>query len=378
MREYRISLIVSLAVLGIPLGSLLVRLAYAADLTPALRSLGGSAFLTAAFLLLQRRSGPWVPWARVALFALIIHWMDQNAVANLDGPYYILPFAGVLYDDKRLSLFGAAVAIVGVWIGNMIFPDVASTFNVDAPIATLLTNVTHTAALLFVAGMAINFTNILRIWQARLATERERNIKQMTQQMARQWAVSVEAKHAYTAGHSDRVTSYAVALAAQVRNLNMDLETFELGCLLHDVGKIAIPDQILDKPGRLTPGELEIIQRHSERGYEMVVQTGSSPAVAGMVLHHHERWDGKGYPDRLSGESIPMAARVLAVADTFDAMTSLRPYRRPLTPAEAFTEIAAQTGAQFDPAVVAVLGGVRHEWEEIYRQNRRVADAAQN
>jgi len=168
-------------------------------------------------------------------------------------------------------------------------------------------------------------------------------------------ARAVEAKDPYTQGHAARVTAYAMALAgaaglpAHVRDIVAQAGP------LHDVGKIGVPDHVLGKPGRLTDEEFAIIKRHPEIGDEICRPLRSLRRILGGVRHHHERYDGGGYPDGLAGEDIPLEARVLAIADTYDALTSTRPYRAGMPAERALTIIAANDGPQWDPALVPIF-----------------------
>jgi putative nucleotidyltransferase with HDIG domain len=158
-----------------------------------------------------------------------------------------------------------------------------------------------------------------------------------------------------TAGHSHRVTRYCLELAKRMGCSGDQLKHIERGAYLHDIGKIGTPDSILLKPGKLTPGEREIMQQHAQVGYELVSRIEFLQGAAEIVHAHQERYDGKGYPQGLAGDAIPLGARIFAVADTFDAMTSNRPYRKALPLAEALQEIQNESGRQFDPQVVQVL-----------------------
>jgi cyclic di-GMP phosphodiesterase len=167
-------------------------------------------------------------------------------------------------------------------------------------------------------------------------------------------ATALETKDTGTSFHSQRVQRYALEL---LRLLDPDLLAhepgLEYGFLLHDIGKIGIPDELLQKPGPLTPTERERMQTHTVLGEQMLQGVALlQGAGLNVVRSHHERWDGRGYPDGLRGHEIPIGARVFAVADALDAMTSDRPYRRACSWGEAYGEILAQSGRQFDPAVV--------------------------
>ncbi|MEY2440796.1 MAG: hypothetical protein QOJ46_222 [bacterium] len=168
-------------------------------------------------------------------------------------------------------------------------------------------------------------------------------------------ASAVEARDAYTGRHAERVAAYGLALA-EVYGLRLGSEPeIEFGFLLHDVGKVAVPDAILFKPGPLTEAERIVMQQHPLTGTEIVRDIEFLGAAREVIRSHHERWDGTGYPDGLAGEAIPLYARIFAVADVLDAVTTRRPYREPSTIAEARVIIDAASGTQFDPEVVAAF-----------------------
>jgi putative nucleotidyltransferase with HDIG domain len=163
---------------------------------------------------------------------------------------------------------------------------------------------------------------------------------------------SLDARHAHTRGHSDRVAEITLSIARELRLPRDEEQLVHIAGHLHDIGKIGIPDHILLKPDRLTADEYNMIKLHPQIGYEILVKVRMLKSVAHIVLHHHERWDGRGYPAGLSGENIPLASRIIAVADAYDAMTSMRPYRSSLDHGEAVHEIECCYGSQFDPQVV--------------------------
>lgn len=167
---------------------------------------------------------------------------------------------------------------------------------------------------------------------------------------ARALASALELKDSYTGGHAERVTHMAIRLA-QTALLEDALpsEALEAGFLLHDVGKIGIPESILNKPGKLSDTERRVLNTHPILGERIVAPLGFPECVGNVIRHHHERWDGDGYPDKLRGKEIPGAARLFSIADSIDAMTSIRPYRLPVTFEEAINEIMAHAGTQFDP-----------------------------
>jgi HD-GYP domain-containing protein (c-di-GMP phosphodiesterase class II) len=167
---------------------------------------------------------------------------------------------------------------------------------------------------------------------------------------ARALASALELKDTYTGGHAERVTHMAIRLAhAALLEDAMPSEALEAGFLLHDVGKIGIPESILNKPDKLTDTERRVLNTHPILGERIVAPLGFPGCVGHVIRHHHERWDGAGYPDKLAGEEIPGAARLFSIADSIDAMTSIRPYRLPVTFEEAVDEIMRHAGTQFDP-----------------------------
>jgi diguanylate cyclase (GGDEF)-like protein/putative nucleotidyltransferase with HDIG domain len=167
-------------------------------------------------------------------------------------------------------------------------------------------------------------------------------------------ARAVDARDAYEGSHSERVADLAARVAERMGLDQEQVELTRLAASLHDLGKLAVPEEILRKPGPLTDGERLVLERHPQIGYRMLESLGVNP-VAEWVLHHHERWDGTGYPDGLHGEDIPLSARIIFVADAFDAMTNDRVYRRKLSIDAALAELNECSGTQFDPSAVAAL-----------------------
>src|SRR5271163_2213668 len=195
-----------------------------------------------------------------------------------------------------------------------------------------------------------------------IVSARTGRLRSTMQDLERSYDITLEAmgdaldlRDAETEGHSRRVTAYTIALA-QAMGLESDaLRTIARGAFLHDIGKIATPDNILLKPGRLNEEEKLIMKQHCERGYEMVRKIPFLREAAEIVYAHQERFDGTGYPRGLCGEAIPLGARIFAIADSLDAMTSDRPYRKGATFAVATEEIVRCAGKQFDPQIVEVF-----------------------
>ena len=162
---------------------------------------------------------------------------------------------------------------------------------------------------------------------------------------------AIDAKDSYTHGHSERVTRLSVDLGREMAMNRIELENIRIASLLHDIGKIGIPEVILNKPGRLTDEEFEIIKSHPSLGVKILEKVEFLNDIIPIIRHHHERFDGKGYPDRLVGHRIPFSSRIITIADTYDAMTSDRPYRKALSQEAALTEIIRCKGTQFDPDI---------------------------
>jgi ribonuclease P protein subunit RPR2 len=171
---------------------------------------------------------------------------------------------------------------------------------------------------------------------------------------------AVEARDAYTGKHAERVTAYGMEIARTLGLRFSETPELEFGFLLHDIGKVAIPDAILYKPGALTAGERALMSQHPVIGAQIVHGIDFLSSAVEVVRSHHERWDGAGYPDGLAGEQIPLSARVFAVADVLDALTSDRPYRPASTMAIAREMILSEAGRQFDPAVIAAFASIEN------------------
>jgi HD-GYP domain-containing protein (c-di-GMP phosphodiesterase class II)/pSer/pThr/pTyr-binding forkhead associated (FHA) protein len=172
-------------------------------------------------------------------------------------------------------------------------------------------------------------------------------------------AEAVELRDEYTGNHTQRVTNYSFLLAQRMDLTQEQLNWIRIGTPLHDIGKIGIEDAILRKTDKLTAAEFEIMKTHTTIGAKMLEQVADLAPVMPIVRSHHERWDGKGYPDGLAGEDIPLLARIVAVADAYDAMTTDRPYRKALSAEFAFAEIEKMIGKQFDPVAAEAFCGIR-------------------
>jgi putative nucleotidyltransferase with HDIG domain len=168
----------------------------------------------------------------------------------------------------------------------------------------------------------------------------------------------LEQRDSYTAGHSRRVTEIALAIAVRLGLPEAERKTLRLAGLIHDVGKIGIEDTILRKPGRLNDEEYAAIRTHPDRGVQIIEPLDFLRGTIPIIRHHHECFDGRGYPAGLAGEAIPLGSRIIAIADTYDAITSSRAYRRARSEAEALAEFERCSGTQFDPELVAAAVGI--------------------
>lgn len=268
------------------------------------------------------------------------------ADSSTDSHWLLLVFAGaVSWFATDYGLRGGLIGAVGVSLAHL--------FSAMSPAAD------HASLTLFSLIAAFwgsgrqreaRLQDRLRAANARLRQDLERTVQALRS--------AVAAKDAYTEGHLRRVAEYALAVGKRLGLSGRSLEMLEVASLLHDVGKIGIPEGIIRKPGSLDATEMDWIKRHPEIGARILEDLDGLRDAAPLVLYHQERWDGRqdgpfpGYPAGLSGEQIPLGARIIAVVDAFDAMTSDRPYRRALPTSHAIAAINAERGGQFDPGVV--------------------------
>ena len=191
--------------------------------------------------------------------------------------------------------------------------------------------------------------------QTHVATERAEQLQKLSDQTVLALARTIDAKDKYTNGHSFRVSDYSVALAKRLGWSEAEVNEMRRESLLHDIGKIGIPDAVLNKPGRLDNEEFETIKSHTVIGKNILEGLEDMSGIANVALYHHERYDGKGYPTGLSGSDIPLHARIVAIADAYDAMNSDRIYRPALSRDKIRKEFDRCTGTQFDPELIAVF-----------------------
>jgi diguanylate cyclase (GGDEF)-like protein/putative nucleotidyltransferase with HDIG domain len=271
---------------------------------------------------------------------------------------YILPMLSllVLYHQPNLILVtGIASFIVNVISIAMKFA------NGQMTLATSKDGEIQLALLLLCFGGSYTATRLYdeitkeNIAYTKMLDEKNSQIQKMTLQTITTIANTIDAKDEYTKGHSKRVSEYSAAIAEELGFVDEDTRNIRSIALLHDIGKIGVPDSVLNKPGRLTDEEYRIMKQHTVIGGEILKDIGMIPGIDIGAKYHHERYDGKGYPDGLKGEEIPFIARIICVADAYDAMTSNRVYRRHLSDEKVMQELNNSIGTQFDPAVARAL-----------------------
>lgn len=184
----------------------------------------------------------------------------------------------------------------------------------------------------------------------------------ISEMMVRTILKALDCKDHYTFGHSMRVAYFSLVTGRELGLTEDELKDLELSAIFHDIGKIGTPDQVLNKPSRLTEEEFLVMKQHPEQSYEILKEFPVFEKIAKNARYHHERYDGRGYPEGMKGEEIPLFARIILIADTFDAMTSTRPYRKGLPYSVAYDELNQFSGSQFDPKCVkAFVEGMQKE-----------------
>ena len=185
-------------------------------------------------------------------------------------------------------------------------------------------------------------------------------------EFAKVLASTLEEKDPYTSGHSERVCYYTDIISRRLALHPRDRTELQIASYLHDIGKVGISDRFINKKGTLTSTDWAIVRQHTKKSIELLAPLKLSPNIIHCIQHHHEHYDGTGYPDGLDGERIPLGARIIAISDSYDSMTSARPYRKPLAVGEAKSELSKWAGKQFDPHLVSVFLDVLKEKEEVF------------
>lgn len=268
---------------------------------------------------------------------------------------FILPAAicALTYCIFNIALFTIVVSfaqntrITTIW--RISIKEMIPSYIAEAPMGFLMAIVYVEVGIL---GILLFFLPLLL---ARRSFELYTKMRKVYLDTIRALAAAIDAKDPYTKGHSERVAETSVALAQELNLSDRDIENIEYTALLHDIGKIGIADKILGKDSSLTNKEFDIIKEHTIMGAKIIEPVDFLKNSYEAIYHHHERYNGKGYPDGIKSEDIPILARIIAVADAYDAMGSDRPYRKKLNKVKIFKELKDQSGKQFDPEVVKAL-----------------------
>lgn len=280
--------------------------------------------------------------------------------ASLHVLCYVFPFLMILLQETVLILYRKRLKphFAKTMIVSIALPTVAAVIQIFC-YGVSLTNMTMAVIVVVFYTFSLRFTTQLAE-QARsreLDSYREAQMKesQMFEETTEALANAVDAKDKYTSGHSIRVAYYSRLIAREARLPEKTCEQIYFAALLHDVGKIGVPLEIINKVGKLTDEEYEQMKKHPALGEEILKSIHQAPYLAIGARSHHERYDGRGYPDGLEGEDIPVIARVIAVADAYDAMTSYRSYRSPLAKSSVKDELRRGIGTQFDPTFARIM-----------------------
>lgn len=312
--------------------------------------------LPALFCGIMYHKNPWKYslryWIVVGYFIMYLFVMASGSTHLVFT--YILPLLSllILYHQPRLILItGIATMVINVLfiMIRVASGSITMANSKDAEIQIALLVLCFVGS--WQASRLYDSINKKNEEYVKMLDKKTKQIQNMTFQTIETIANTIDAKDEYTQGHSRRVANYAVAIA---REMGMDEEAVDnirfIG-LLHDIGKIGVPDSVLNKPGRLTDAEYELMKQHTVKGGEILKDIGMLPDLDVGAKYHHERYDGKGYPMGLKGEEIPLVARIIGLADAYDAMTSNRVYRQHLTEDVVLSEIKRCRGTQFDPKV---------------------------
>jgi HD-GYP domain-containing protein (c-di-GMP phosphodiesterase class II) len=277
-----------------------------------------------------------LPWLLAAPFAAGAYWVvNTGCIALVLSVVSGRPVFGLWKENYSwMALQQLALAIAGLVLGAVISSYGWAALLVALPLPML------------------RFTYVL---YAKATQRHTQELEELSTELITTLAAVVDARDAYTFGHSSQVSRYSVVIAEQMGYSPEALKQLQRSALLHDIGKVGIPEKILFKPGRLTPEEYELMKRHTTIGHDIIKRIRPLQDAAIVALHHHERWNGSGYPDGLKGVQTNLDSRIVGVADTLETLISDRPYRRGCTLEEALAEIDRCCGTLFDPEVVAAL-----------------------
>jgi putative nucleotidyltransferase with HDIG domain len=310
----------------------------------------------------QRRFWHVASIAWLVLLVTSAHWWTPRGGDYLHVTHVVLRKLYILPVVLAAGWFNLRGAIVTAGIVTMLYiPHVVLQWQ--GATRENVNQAGEIATLWITAGLSGVFIGREKAALARLAAAYRGTVKALV--------AALDAREHDTEQHSERVRAYGLRLADELRISTVDRQSLALGALLHDIGKIGVPDAILLKPGRLTKDEWRRMREHPDLGRRIVTSVPFLKDAIQVVHHHHERFDGSGYPEGLAGAEIPIGARIFAVADVFDALTSVRPYREPAAYVDARQEIESGAGTLFDPNVVVAFCRVpAEEWERIRERVR--------
>lgn len=297
--------------------------------------------------------------------SLIVVLYFESGYTESWSYFLLIPLLAGIYGEKKLLFYNSIVGLFLLAFLSFKMPD-----SIYRPDSIDISNRILIYIILSALSLLVLKT-LKQIYTSKVETVINANAMQKTvEEVVNSFIVSIEAKDQYTFGHSERVSKYALALAKCLNEYSIeDLKRLRLSGLIHDIGKINIPESILLKAGKLTCDEYQIIKTHTVVGARMMERIEGLQHLKHGVLYHHERWDGTGYPTKRKGTDIPLDARVLAIADAFDAMTSDRSYRREMSIDEAFRRLYDESGTQFDPHLIEVLEMAKFEFKKIHKDS---------
>jgi len=292
----------------------------------------------------------------VVISSLVFKYSGGVLLGNNPLVYiHLIPIAWAVITYFLVNSFAVSAALAlqqrtspwQMWLAN--FKGVSPNYLAQAPLAILMAIIYKSigwwAVLFFLTPIYVGY-HVFKLYS---------DIRRKHLSIIRSLAAAIEMRDPYTEEHSQRMVNYAVATARELRMSMEQIETIRYATILHDIGKIGISDQILAKPGLLEEDERKAIKEHSRIGADIIKEIDALKDVALLLYHHHERYDGTGYPEKLKGEDIPLGARIISVIDAYDAMTSKRPYRLALSQQQAVEELIKGSGTQFDQRVVTVF-----------------------
>lgn len=288
---------------------------------------------------------------------LVYHILEPNAgVLNIKEDFSAMLFSCLTYVFVNYFLVST---IISLSMGKNLFRVLTKDLKLEFLHFASLAPVSLLIVILYSVEPLSVLIVILPLAVAHFSFENYINLRIETKATIEVLADIIDKRDSYTSEHSFRVASHCAKIAEQLKLHPTEVETIVTAARIHDLGKISVPDSILLKSENLSPEEREVMVNHSLAGYNVINNLRFYKAGAKLVLYHHERYDGKGYPYGLSGDRIPLGARILAVADSFDAMTSDRPYRKAMSKEKALKELMACSGTQFDPDIVELFIKIR-------------------